>query len=362
MNVLERKFVHGGNIYAEQPAGVEWIDFSANINPLGLSREILAVMQQNLSRVVHYPDPAGQELKTAMAAFYDVPMNEIVLGNGAAELLYVYFHMFRPQRVLLPVPSFSEYERAALSSGAHIAYFPLAAADDFAVCWDALLKRLPESDCLILGNPNNPTGTLITSSAMERCIQAAAALGVTVIVDESFIEFLPDEKTYTVRSLVAKYSNLFVLQSLTKFYAIPGLRLGFGLLSPAAAARMELGKDPWNVNLLAQKAGVAALQNEAYQRQSRCFIEKEKLFLYDALRQFPTLHVYLPAVNFIFIDLGRGCNSSAFTEQMRRQGILVRDCANYPGLGDTYIRVAVKSRAENEILLRAFRQVLEGKP
>ncbi len=197
---------------------------------------------------------------------------------------------------------------------------------------------------------------------MERCIQAAAALGVTVIVDESFIEFLPDEKTYTVRSLVAKYSNLFVLQSLTKFYAIPGLRLGFGLLSPAAAARMELGKDPWNVNLLAQKAGAAALQNEAYQRQSRCFIDKEKLFLYDALRQFPTLHVYLPAVNFIFIDLGRGCNSSAFTEQMRRQGILVRDCANYPGLGDTYIRVAVKSRAENEILLRAFQQVLEGKP
>jgi threonine-phosphate decarboxylase len=362
VNILERQFVHGGNIYAEQPAGREWIDFSANINPLGLSREILAAMQQNLSQVVHYPDPEGRELKTAIAAFYDVSVHEIVLGNGAAELLYVYFHIFRPQRVLLPAPSFSEYERAALSSGADVAYFPLVAADDFAVCWDALLAGLPETDCVIFGNPNNPTGTLITRPTMERCIQAAAAVGTTVIVDESFIEFLPDEQNYTVRALAAKYSNLFVLQSLTKFYAIPGLRLGFGLLAPEAVKKMEFGKDPWNVNLLAQQAGVAALQNEAYQRQSRDFVAREKIFLYDALRQFSTLHVYVPAVNFIFIDLGKNRNSTVFTAQMRRQGILVRDCANYPGLGDTYIRVAVKSRAENEILLAAFQQVLERKP
>ena len=361
MNELQKKFVHGGNVYAEKPKSGEWLDFSANINPLGLPSKVLEAVRQNIPQIIHYPDPAGRELKEALADFYLVPQNEIVLGNGAAELLYVYFHMFRPRRVLLPMPSFSEYERAALSAGAEVCCHELFAAQGFTIGLDTLLPKLSEVDCLVIGNPNNPTGSLLTAAELERCVQAAAAVGTAVIVDESFIEFLPEEKDYTVRQLVARYPNLGVLQSLTKFYAIPGIRLGFGLFSPEASARMEQGKDPWNVNLLAQKAGVAALHDRDYQQQARRYVQNEKDYLANALQKLDGIKVYPPTVNFIFLDLkAGGWNSAAFAQQMRRRGILIRDCANYSGLGDTFIRVAVKSHNENQQLLDAFRDILAG--
>ncbi len=359
MKALSEPFVHGGNIYEyEAPAG-GWLDFSANINPLGMAPEVRQAIAANIDGLVHYPDPRGTELKTALADYYGVVPEQLVLGNGAAELLYVFFHHFRPGRVLLPVPAFSEYERAARSAHTAVEYYMLSPQDGFSILQPEFLQQVSMAECVILGNPNNPTGTLIPAVEMEKCIRIAALQDAVVIVDESFLDFREDAERYSVRKLVNEYQNLVVLQSLTKFYAIPGLRLGFAIMSPGMAARMERSKDVWNVNLLAQKAGVAALQATAYQRASRQLIHDEMHYLQQSLQELDGVRVFPPSVNFLLLDLAKtGWRAADFLAAVRRQGILIRDCSNYPGLQDTYIRIAVRSHAENERLLRVFQKVL----
>lgn len=345
---MNERFLHGGNIYAVNPAGKEWLDFSANINPLGLSEKVRRTIEETIPQIIHYPDSSGQELKQAIADYYGLPQEEIVLGNGAAELFYVFFHAVRPARVLLPIPSFSEYERAALSAGVKIDYYPLSADNSFAVTIDSLLEALPGHDCVILGNPNNPTGQLLTVQDMTRLVKGAKKISTMVIVDESFLDFCRDEKTYTMQPFVSQMDNLMVVRSLTKFYAIPGLRLGFATATSSMARRLEENKDPWNVNLLAQKAGVAALQDYEYQQASKEFIAREKNELADSLAALPGIAVFLPSVNFILLRLDESLSTSGqVCEKMRQRGILLRDCANYPGLDGHYLRVAVRSPEDN---------------
>ena len=362
MNALIEKFVHGGNIYKGKAAAGEWLDFSANINPLGLPKSVEASILANLGGLVHYPDPEAAELKAAITDYYEVPEQEIVLGNGAAELLYVFFQLFRPQKVLLPVPSFSEYERAARSAQAEICYAGLSAEQNFAMPWQEIFHQLPVVDAVVFGNPNNPTGQMIPAGEMEICIRKAAESNTWVLVDESFMDFRSDAACYTVRNLVQQYDNLFVLQSMTKFFAIPGLRLGFGLLPPEAAVRMELGKDVWNVNLLAQKAGTAALADFGYQQLSRELLTQEISYVTAELKKLDGLRFFEPGVNFILLDLaGCGITVDELLQQMRARSILLRDCRNYPGLAETFVRMAVRSHEENRKVLEAFEEIWQGR-
>ena len=357
---MNRRFAHGGNIYDAAPGGGEWLDFSANINPLGLSQKVWQAIENGIGKIVHYPDPSARALKQAIAEHYDVPRANIVLGNGGAELFYVFFHAVRPKRVLLPVPSFSEYERAALSAGAEVVYLPLREENDFRVDEREILSQLQAGDCLILGNPNNPTGQLVKADMLERVIGEANRKNVRVLVDESFVDFRTDVGDYTVRALVGAYDNLIVVQSLTKFFAIPGLRLGFAVTTPSLAEKLEAAKDPWNTNLLAQAAGVAALGDRDYQKKTLEWLEPEREYMYRSLSGFEGIKVYRPTVNFIFLRLlSEWGTSSVFCERMKEKRILIRNCSNYPGLDDTYVRLAVKTREENEVLLDAFRQIGE---
>lgn len=357
---MNRRFAHGGNIYDVASGGGEWLDFSANINPLGLSPKVRQAIENGIEKIVHYPDPSARALKQAIAEHYDVPRENIVLGNGGAELFYVFFHAVRPKRVLLPVPSFSEYERAALSAYAEVVYLPLREENDFQVDEREILPQLQEGDCLILGNPNNPTGQLVKVNVLERMIGEAHRKNVRVLVDESFVDFRSDARDYTVRPLVGTYDNLIVVQSLTKFFAIPGLRLGFAVTAPRLAEKLETAKDPWNTNLLAQAAGVAALGDGEYQKKTLEWLEPEREYMYRSLSEFEGIKAYRPTVNFIFLRLSPEWeNSSVFCERMKGKRILIRNCSNYPGLDDTYVRVAVKTREENKVLLDAFRRIRE---
>lgn len=354
---MNRRFAHGGNVYDAAPAGREWLDFSANINPLGLSEKVRRAIEDGIEKLVHYPDPAARALKQAIAERYGVPREKIVLGNGGAELFYVFFHAVRPKRVLLPIPSFSEYERAAISAGAEISYVALREEADFRLDERVLCTQMAAGDCLILGNPNNPTGQMVKADALEKLIAEAGRKGANVVVDESFVDFRSDAEDFTVRSLAGAYDNLLVVQSLTKFFAIPGLRLGFAVAPPCLAEKLEAAKDPWNTNLLAQAAGVAALGDGEYQKRTLQWLESERDFLFRSLAAFEGIKAYPPTVNFIFLRLSPAWGSaSAFCERMKEEGILLRDCSNYPGLDDTYIRVAVRKREENELLLEAFRR------
>lgn len=358
-----QKFEHGGNVYDKSPTGRPWLDFSANINPLGLPKSVKQVLQNSIDDVIHYPDPKASELKAAIAEHYGVARENIVLGNGAAELFYLFLQMVRPKHVLIPVPSFSEYERAAKAADCQVTYFPLDSAKNFCMDWQKLFKSALESaDCVILGNPNNPTGNLLTRQEILTFLTALEekSKSLWVIMDESFLDFI-DDAPYTLRNLADTYAHVFVVQSLTKFYAIPGLRLGFGVANTKLIQHLEQGKDVWNVNLLAQKAGVAALNDIAYQQASRKLVKKEKQWLYRNLQKLEGIVAYKPSVNFIFLNIrGTGRTSTELVAQMREHGILLRDCANYPGLdGKSFVRVAVRTHEENILLIKALEECLQ---
>ena len=356
-----KKFVHGGNIYEPSPAQGKWLDFSANVNMLGLAPSVRTAIEEGVGQVVHYPDPEARELKQAISQHYHLPMDQIVLGNGAAELFYLFFQTIRPRRVLLPVPSFSEYERAAVAACCQVNYFALAEDQDFRLDWESFLEAVPAADCIVLGNPNNPTGALITHSELEHLLSELKVGSQWLVVDESFLDFLSDDSRYTVRDLAAAYPQLFVVQSLTKFYALPGLRLGFGVAAPELVQRLEAGKDVWNVNCLAQRAGAAALADADYQQASRQQLAAAAQQLFTGLAGIAGLRPLNSSVNFILIDIrGTGRTSTELTALMRAQGILIRDCANYPGMdGQSYVRTAIRTPAENQRLLNALEAVIK---
>lgn len=350
-------FEHGGNVYAvaRQTGAVpeRLLDYSANINPLGLPSSAADAVRDALAGVVNYPDAAAAALKDAIARRYGVAAELITCGNGAAELLYVLCHMRRPRRVLVVAPTFCEYERAARAAGAAVAYCHLAAADGFALDPAAFAAKLTGIDIAFLCNPNNPTGRLIPRAAVETIAATAARQGAWLVVDESFLDFLPGAADHTCRPLLASYSNLIVLQSLTKFYAIPGLRLGFVLADPAVGALLNRGKDPWNVNSLAQAAGVAALADDAYRAASIAVVASAREDFAHGLAALPGLQPFPACANFILARLA-GVTAPALRQAMLRDGILIRDCGNYPGLSSAYIRLAVKLPEQNACVLAAL--------
>lgn len=353
------RFRHGGDIYREPSPAGEWLDFSANINPMGLSERVRESLLQNLDRVVHYPDPEAGELKDAISKHYHLPRNEILLGNGAAELLYLFFGVMRFDRVILPQPSFSDYERAALAAGSHVEHVFLDPGAGFQIPWEELDALAAPSDCIALGNPNNPTGTLLSAKELAEWIRKVGKAS-WVLVDESFMDFREDAAECTVRHLVRECPRLFVLQSLTKFYALPGLRLGFGAAGEETVRRLEDSKDVWNVNLLAQKAGVAALADRDYKERTLRWIGEERPWMEAALTELPGMRVVPPSVNFILADVrDTGKDGAYILSEMKKRGILLRDCSNYPSLDRNYIRMAIRSHEDNLRLLAAWKEIIQ---
>lgn len=362
-HLIGRLGTHGGNLrkaseqygYPEQA----WLDFSANINPLGMAPSVKAAILQHLDDIVNYPDPEAVQCKQAIAAYYGLPCEELVMGNGAVELIYLLAQLLRPQRVLIPAPAFSEYERAIRSVQGEISYFPLRAEEGFRIDADKFLAMLSSVNMCFLCNPNNPVGNTMLPDDLEKIIAGAAQLSVRVVIDESFMDFVPHAAEITCRHLVSRYDNLMVIHSLTKFFAIPGLRLGFGVVPKDLAQSLELAKDPWNVNTLAQIAAVTALQDKTYISDTLELVRREKQFMFDELHKIAGIRAYWPAVNFVFLRLDHPrFDAAGLADAAARRGILIRDCSSYPGLGHKYVRVAVKQRAENRRLLQVLRDLL----
>ena len=215
------------------------------------------------------------------------------------------------------------------------------------------------ADVLILGNPNNPTGTKFLREDLVWLSEHLTSIGCGLVVDESFLDFRRDEERYTLRHEAARLPHLLLIRSLTKFFALPGLRLGFAVAQPSLVRRLERHKDVWNVNVLAQAAGCAALCDTAYQEETRALVEEESAFLTREIAALPGVHVYPSGVNFLLVSFADAEDAAASVEGLRRRGILVRDCSNYPGMGRGFLRVAVRKREENERLLAAWRAVLQ---
>lgn len=318
-------FEHGGRVYDPEGRQRDVLDFSANINPLGMPSTVRAALMKNIDGLIHYPDPEARILKAAIAERYLLNVDNIAVFNGAAEFFYIYFRLIAPTTIYIPAPAFSEYERAALAAGLEINFSSTVDADNVMIC-----------------NPNNPTGQLIST---DEILELTAARNV--IVDESFIDFVGDGRS--VKKFVADNKNLIVVQSLTKIFAIPGLRLGFAVADKNIIDQIERAKDVWNVNYLAQTAGAAALNDREYLNRTRAWIEIERPHVFNRLKAIGGIErIFEPTANFILIKFESEATARKVIERLNAENILVRHCDNFRGLDGRYIRMAIRLRAEND--------------
>lgn len=349
---------HGGNVWrAAQEfdlAPEDIVDFSANLNPLGPPPGVLELLRQEAAAVRHYPEPQGGTLKAALADRVEVAVDQVVVGNGAAELIYLLCQVLKPRQVLLPVPTFGEYERAVRATGGETVYFPLVAEEGFRLPVEQLGTALATGgyDLLVLCNPNNPTGVFTPAAELGQVLESAQKAGTFVLLDASFTGFLAPAEQAALQGLVRDAANVFLLNSLTKLYCLPGLRLGYGCGPAALVAQMEAARDPWTVNTLAQLAGRRCLEEKAYVEAGRALIEEQRAYLFRGLEALPGVRPFPPSANFILVDLrGSGVPAPVLRAELGRRGLLIRDCSNFPSLDEFYIRVAVRGPAENRRLL-----------
>jgi len=327
---------------------------------LGPSPRVRQAIQDGFHKVVNYPDPNCTELRLALSRKFDLDVEQIVIGNGAVELIYLLMNLLTPRKVLIPAPTFGEYEIGVVCAHGQVVDLTLDRNKQFSLCTERVISQLSQVDMVIICNPNNPTGKLVAKEDLETIIKEAGETGAFVMVDEAFMDFVEQPEKYSAMDLVHKYPNLLVLYSMTKFYGIPGLRLGAGFSNPRIIKGLTAIKDPWNVNCFAQLAGVVSLEDEEYRLKTRSMVQGAKRKLYRELQNIAGLKVYEPSVNYIFIDVsGTGLTSTRIKGLMASQGILIRDCSSYKNLGSDFIRVAVKDHDSNQRLVKVLSDVLD---
>ncbi len=349
---------HGGDLTLAQTKFQirQLIDFSANMNPLGPPQAAWQALLENLAGIVNYPDPFARGLKAALANYLGVKPANLALGNGSIELIYLLPRVFAFPSAMVPAPGFSEYEYAIRLTQTQCRFIYLTPPD---FTWDlpALQKEIAQGGLIFLCNPNNPTGTLLSRSGLEALLEALPASGL-LVMDEAFIDFVADHQELTLVPRAVQDHRVLVLGSLTKFFALPGLRLGYLVGTPDNIQKLAAFLPPWNINGLAQAAGEAALGDISYIRKSRDYIFQARQLLFEALVDIPGLHPLPPTANFIFCRLGQGLpNASMLVALMGQKGFLLRDCSNYRGLDDRCLRLAVRRRQDNLYLATALSEI-----
>ncbi len=349
--------IHGGDVYsARQKMKQEPLDFSANINPMGMPPGAVRAAADALQQCTQYPDPLCRELRAALAAYEGIPAEQIVCGNGAADLIFRIVAATHPRRALLLAPTFAEYEQALRAMDCSIAYFPLQESEGF-VLPEAFLQQLtPEINLLFLCNPNNPTGRTVSPALLQEIWKRCEEAGILLVVDECFNEFLEHPEQNTLKGVLKTGANSVILKAFTKSFAMPGLRLGYGLCGNGdLAERIFSCGQPWGVSIPAQAAGVAALQEQGYLERMRRLIQTERRWLSENLARLG-LCVFPSEANYI---LFRTETEIPLRERMEQHSVLIRACGNYRGLDDRYYRIAVRGHGENERLIAALKCALE---
>ena len=355
------KSAHGGNTReAAELLGIspeQLLDFSANINPLGMPASLKRAIVDNLDCAEHYPDVDYAKLHAALAEHHQIPASWILAGNGETESIFTLVQGLKPRHAMIVTPGFAEYRRALQWGDCTIHEFALREGDGWQLT-DAILDALTsELDCLFLCTPNNPTGLLPDNRLLREIASRCERLGINLILDEAFIDFIAGEPGFI--PLLRDNPHIWVLRSLTKFYAIPGLRLGYLVNSnEQAVAQMRRRQMPWSINAFAALAGEIILHDSAYQQATWKWLEQEGARFDRQLKELPGLTVYPGRANYRLLR----CERADFDLQraMLEQHVLIRSCANYPGLDARYYRVAVRSQEENNRLLAALRKVLSG--
>ena len=348
------QLVHGGDWAGYRAEfGRDALDFSANVSPLGLPEGGARAITAALPTADRYPDPLCRELRAKLALHEGVPAEQILCGNGAADLIFRLVWAEKPRRALVTAPTFAEYAAARDTAGCEVKRFFLGEAEDFAVT-DALVDAVDEStDMVFLCQPNNPTGQLASPGLVEKLLRRCEACGAILAVDECFLDFLPDADRWTAKPLLES-GSLVIFKAFTKLYGMAGVRLGYCLCGDEALLeKMQAAGQPWAVSSLAQAAGIAALKESAYVDEVRALIARQRPVLTAGLRALG-LRVIDGRANYLLFRAPADLN-----ERLRPLGTQVRSCANYPGLGPEWYRTAVRTAPENARLLEIMREVLE---
>ena len=383
---------HGGNIYKvfREKNIKEILDYSSNINPYGIPESLKSRIIENLEILERYPDPDYVELREKLAHLNKVDMSDIVLGNGATEIIFLFMKVINPKKILIVSPTFGEYERVvkateipgdivslSCSNGDNknienkkieIEYFELKESDDFKLNIGNLKNQLEKKyDLLIICNPNNPTGKFLKLTQTEEILKECNKYDTKLFIDEAFIEFLADGMKESIINTEENKKNLFVTRAFTKFFAIPGLRLGYGMyFDKELEQKISEKKEPWSVNNIAEMAGLTVLDDTEYIEKTLKWITKEKIYMYEKLNEISGIKVYETEVNFITgkIDekqFSERVNVKILREKMLEQGILIRDASNFKFLDERFFRLAIKDRASNERVIEAMKEIFRKK-
>ena len=343
---------HGG-IYSISNPQPDVLDFSSNINPHGPSPMVLKTIKNHLDTLHIYPDSQSLRLRENLQKYTKIPLTQIVVGNGATEIIYNFCKAFLSKKtpVLIPVPTFSEYEVAAKLAGAKVEFFKTM---DLKKDIEEFIHNLPTNGCIFICNPNNPTGKLLSKNTLKKIVTSAKKKNTLVFLDECFIELVPCHDG-SIITLVKKYNNLFVLRSLTKSFGLAGIRIGYGIGAKKLAFTLNQIKIPWNVSGLAQHAAIAALSAPKYLDKAKKTIQTELGYLKNNISRLENFDCFDSTTNFILIKTK--FKSSNIRHDLLKEKILVRDCSNFRGLNQNYIRIAVKTRKENQRLVRALEKL-----
>ena len=346
--IIRTPYVHGGDVFRNRVA----LDFSVNVNPLGTPEEVKAAVRAAADHLSAYPDPYCGPLRDRLSAVLGTDPDRILVGNGAAELIYQFISALKPRHTLLPVPSFSDYEAALGASGCTPEYFPLLREEGFLLTEHILSAITEETELLMLCSPNNPTGRLADRELLLEILERCRETGTWLFLDECFGE-LTDEPAPSLASKLRPGDRVFLLRAFTKTYGMAGIRLGYAVCPDGEMTdRICLLSQPWNVSTAAQEAGIAALSCEGWAEQARALIREEKKYLAGALRELGIS--FLPSdANYMLLSGVPG-----LFEKLLERGILIRNCDNYRGLGPGDCRIAVRTHAENRALIEAVREVL----
>ena len=354
---------HGGNIRQlreEVGEGVRLLDFSASINPLGFPSWLRAEVSRTLGETVHYPDIEAKEFITATSKVYKVSPAEITPANGTTELIFALPRIFQLKNAIIPEPCYTDYRLACEKTGMTITSLPLNRENYFHLNYQQLEKILPTASLVFLGHPNNPTGQLLNITETLKLLQQYP--DSVFIIDEAYLDFTPDADRNSFIPYISHYRNLIVLRSLTKFYALAGLRLGIGFAGADLTRRLRTALPPWSVNTLSQKIGTRAIQDQLFQQQTLKKIAEYRGHLYNNLKQISNLQIFPTSSNFILCRLQNDRTVTELTTTLLKQGIAIRDCSDFSGLDQSYFRVAVKNKQDNQLLLKALQNALNHNP
>jgi threonine-phosphate decarboxylase len=349
--------VHGGDVegYVRQ-FGAKPLDFSANVSPLGIPNGVRQAIISSLDHADGYPDPLCRRLCEAIAAHEGKEPEQVVCGNGAADIIFRLVQGLCPKTALLLAPTFAEYEQSLRLIGCEIRYHTLHPENNFRLTEDVLKEINPGTDVFFLCQPNNPTGQCCERPLLLEILERCRACQVTLVVDECFVDFLDEPKRYSLADQLEEYENLFILKAFTKIYAMAGVRLGYGLSGNAELLNLvRASGQPWPVSSLAQAAGVAALKETNYVARLKTLLSEEKPFLLKELTEAGVICLGSSA-NYIFVE----SPDPQMHTKLRQAGIMIRDCSNFDGLSAGYYRIAVRTHEDNRNLVDTIRTILRG--